>query len=104
MLYKDLNTLIRDGNFKNYTQVSEFLLNEFHRAETTEQQMDVLNFARANNFDFINILKNNEVVEFENNKQPSMSKEELANNINQVLEQEDIAPKIDDERVKKVLE
>ncbi|MGM9834697.1 MAG: hypothetical protein ACI31M_02830 [Bacilli bacterium] len=101
MKHYDMNKLINESGFKNYNEIANYLLNEFHRTEDCAEKLEIMQFAKSNNIDVLGLVTGEKTVEFYN--QPTMTTEEIKENIEEIAKPVDVAPPVDD-KVKQVLD
>lgn len=101
MKHYDMNKLINESGFKNYNEVANYLLNEFDRTDNYEEKLEIMQFAKSNNIDVLGLVTGEKTVEFYN--QPTMTTEEIKENIEEIGKPVDVAPPID-EKVKEILD
>ena len=101
MKHYDINKLINESGFKNYNEIANYLLNEFHRTDDYGEKMEIMQFAKSNNIDVLGLVTGEKTVEFYN--QPTMTQAEIKENIEQIADPAPVAPPVDD-KVKEILE
>ena len=101
MKHYNINKLINESGFKDWGQVANYLLNEFDRTNDYAEKLEIIQFAKSNNIDVIGLVNGNKAVEFYN--QPTMTTEEIKENIQEIANPAPVAPEVS-EQVGKILE
>ena len=77
--YYDMQGIINDGNFKNWSEVVFYILKEFHKEKTLAERLNIIEFAQQYDIDLLSILTGEHSIEMYS--RPIKEEEENKSNI-----------------------